>query len=59
MIQEIPNPTLSGATYIERFYNNSGAYRYNTYYGYSTSSFSNTRASWTASLRIYVLRYSK
>ena len=46
MIQEIPNPTLSGATYIERFYNNSGAYRYNSAYGYSTSSFSNTRASW-------------
>ena len=46
VIQEIPNPTLSGATYIERFYNNSGAYRYNYYYGYSTSSFTNTRASW-------------
>ena len=47
MIQEIPSPASLGAAYIERFYSSSNAYRYNAYYGYNTSNFSNTRGAWT------------
>jgi hypothetical protein len=48
-IQEIPSPASLGAGFIERYYSNVYAYRYNTYYGYNTTSNSNTRSfAWTA-----------
>jgi hypothetical protein len=47
MIQEIPSPASLGAAYIERFYSNSSAYRYNYYYGWNDSNNTNTRGSWT------------